>query len=288
MYGTTSMKYYAKGSAALAGSNITMLYTGTGTNADSVATNIMNYVNGGAATNFAYIPEEGAGSSSTCPFFVNLGDFTRTSADGIPMTDDESMTINELIKQFGALGELQMHCAHIKTPAIGEHGGGNNEFAGKIAIRLLEEYHEDNTQSTDGFLIFGLYTQHMTQTTQMGSGVLKVKYKFGKHPLSDPFYFYLYKKGADGEKIESATLRDAQFEVQYYDKGFDSPESAYNGNLIASFTFSTKSVKRNGPGTKIFKDMADDNNYDYGIDFFPKQDNDGNLKNDEITKKPEK
>ena len=49
MYGTTSMKYYAKGSAALAGSNITMLYTGTGTNADSVATNIMNYVNGGAA-----------------------------------------------------------------------------------------------------------------------------------------------------------------------------------------------------------------------------------------------
>ena len=282
MYGTTSMKYYAKGSAALAGSNITMLYTGTGTNADSVATNIMNYVNGGAATNFAYIPEEGAGSSSTCPFFVNLGDFTRTSADGIPMTDDESMTINELIKQFGALGELQMYCAHIKTPAIGEHGGGNNEFAGKIAIRLLEEYHEDNTQSTDGFLIFGLYTQHMTQTTQMGSGVLKVKYKFGKNPLSDPFYFYLYKKGADGEKIESATLRDAQFEVQYYDKGFNSPESAYkNGNLIASFTFSTKSAKRNGPGTKIFKDMADDNNYDYGIDFSPKQDNDGNFIEDD-------
>ena len=94
---------------------------------------------------------------------------------------------------------------------------------------------------------------------------------------------FLYKKGADGEKIESATLRDAQFEVQYYEEGFNSPESAYNsGRLAATFTFATKSTNKANLGTQIFRNMAEAKDYDYGIDFTPRLGEDGKpLKDDD-------
>lgn len=286
MYGTTSMEYWDEGTDApeMAGSTVTVLYAGAGTNADTVNTNLMNYINGGAATNFAYIPEQWT-PNSTYPFFASLGDFTRTTVDGTPLADEESQAINELIRQFGALGKMQMKCAHVSTPSIGDSNSGENRFTGKIAIRLLEEYHEENDNSTDGYLIFGLYTQHMTQTTQMGAGVFKVKYKFKKNTSFDPFYLYMFKKSTEGiPTIAGATLDDAEYEMLFYhDQHFVSAEDAVKkGSQTARFVFGTKRID-NGPGSSEYKRIANLSGIRAraGIDFFPKVDESGEFVLDE-------
>ena len=293
LFGTTTSYYYPGESSqlleAIPGSIITNVFTPYDTKMQDSLTRLLNYVNGspGASSeSYASMHE----SVTDAVFFLNLGNFSAggtidggSAQNPSGITDEEKGKVNQLIQQLGDLGYLQLYCTHINTPALGEDGRNNAihgmEETGPIAIRILDDQHDAN----GGHFVLGIYTARMTLTRQMGGGLIKVNYKLGGTPSNDPFYFYLYKKGADGDKVDVATLRDAQFEVQYYDKGFNSPESAYkNGNLIASFLFATKSAKRNGPGTKFFKDMADDNNYDYGIDFMPKQDNDGNfIKDDE-------
>ena len=50
----------------------------------------------------------------------------------------------------------------------------------------------------------------------MGGGLIKVNYTLGSTDTKDPLYLYLYKKSAGGEKINSATLENARFEMIYY------------------------------------------------------------------------
>ena len=218
------------------------------------------------------------------------------------MTNWEALSPEETEKYkplFSQINSFNAVCGHITSAVsndiktlLGDEswsGAGAHTF---VAIRVLDKQDLDDGWIT-GYLVLGFISAiagaNSSFNGQVGNAAIKIEYKYKKTNVTDPFYFYLYKKGADGEKVNVATLRDAQFEVQYYEEGFNSPESAYkDGRLAATFIFATKSTNKANLGTQIFRNMAEAKDYDYGIDFTPRlgedgkplKDDDGNIIND--------
>ncbi len=293
LFGTTTSYYYPGESSqlleAIPGSIITNVFTPYDTKMQDSLTRLLNYVNGspGASSeSYASMHE----SVTDAVFFLNLGNFSAggtidggSAQNPSGITDEEKGKVNQLIQQLGDLGYLQLYCTHINTPALGEDGRNNAihgmEETGPIAIRILDDQHDAN----GGHFVLGIYTARMTLTRQMGGGLIKVNYTLGSTDTKDPLYLYLYKKSAGGEKINSATLENARFEMIYYkDQYYDNASNALKrGKPTATFTFKTANV--NKVGSLIFKNMAnrEDIKATYGVDFFPKVSDEGELILDE-------
>ena len=301
LFGTSTYYYYAGESSQFLGANpgstLTNVFIPFGTSMPTVLTNLMNYVNG-------YPSAEGEGYASLdesvtdAVFFLNLGNFTAggtidggSTQNPNGITDEEKGKVNQLIQQLGALGFLQLYCTHISTPALGEDGRNNArpgmEETGPIAIRLLDNQHDDN----GGYFVLGIYTARMTLTTQMGGGVIKVNYEKGTttEDPTDPFYLYMYKKSDGGPTINTASLAGAEYTIDFYEKqNFDSvAEAEKRGRLTATFKFSTKSAIKNGLGSPEYRRIAKLDSIDarYGIDFGPKLGEDGKPLEDEAKNK---
>lgn len=201
------------------------------------------------------------------------------------LTEDQKGEINEFVRDLGQIGYLQCMCSHSAAPVFGIDNRENSRPDGEpnayVAIRLLYEQHDNK----EGYFVFGVYNQEAKYTTQSGAGVFKVNYKIGTTSSKDPLYLYMYKKGADGDKIKNATLENARFEMLFYANKYyiNAADALKKGTPTARFVFKTAQVSK--VGSSEFKRIAkrDDIDATYGIDFFPKQTSEGEILYDETT-----
>lgn len=280
--GTAYTEYLSNGSRDenLAGQSLNIIYSGI--NPQS----LVNYISNGSGGGFdvEFIPETFPDGTTSHPFFVHLGTFCAIDGSGNAYADEEHAKLNQFINQFGNLGKLQLKCAHFSSP-LGDTGKGENADYSKVAIRLLEEVHEEREGSTDGYLVFGVFTQSMQ--TQIGSGVFRVDYESSttEEEGRDPFYLYMYKKATEKANIAGARLSGAEFTIDFYEnQNFTSVANAERiGRRTATFKFSTESTTKNGIGSDYYRNIAkmDGIKADFGIDFTPKADESGKVIEDD-------